>query len=39
MGRLSAKVLLDAIDQEVRIPVQYCLDADLIVKNSCLELK
>ena len=39
MGRLAAKVLLDAIDQEVRIPVQYCLDADLIVRNSCLELK
>ena len=39
MGRLAAKILMDAIDQDVRSPLQYCLDADLIVRKSCSELE
>jgi DNA-binding LacI/PurR family transcriptional regulator len=39
MGRLAAKVLMDAIAQEVRNSTQYCLEADLVVRNSCSELK
>lgn len=39
MGRLAAKVLLDALDQDHRVPLQYCLDTDLVVRNSCAELR
>jgi LacI family transcriptional regulator, repressor for deo operon, udp, cdd, tsx, nupC, and nupG len=39
IGRLAAKVLMEAIDQEASQPRQYCLDADLIIRNSCSELK
>jgi DNA-binding LacI/PurR family transcriptional regulator len=39
MGRLAVKVLMDAIDQDIRRPLQYCLDADLIIRKSCSELR
>ena len=39
IGRLAARMLLEAIEQESRSPAQYCLDADLIVRKSCRELK
>ena len=39
MGRLAVKVLMDAIDQDIKRPLQYCLDADLIIRKSCSELR
>ena len=39
MGRLAAKVLLKLIDDKARKTLQYCLDADLIIRKSCAELK
>jgi len=38
MGRLAAKVLMDAMDQDVNQPRHYCLDADLVIRNSCSKL-
>jgi DNA-binding LacI/PurR family transcriptional regulator len=39
MGRLAANVLMDAIDQDISHPRQYCLDADLIIRESCSKLQ
>lgn len=39
MGRLAARVLLESIDDKASQTLQYCLDADLIIRKSCSELK
>jgi DNA-binding LacI/PurR family transcriptional regulator len=39
MGRLATEVLMKSINNGVKRPLQYCLDADLIIRKSCSELK
>jgi LacI family repressor for deo operon, udp, cdd, tsx, nupC, and nupG len=39
MGELAMKVLLDMIEKGKIEAQQYCLNTDLIIRNSCVELK
>jgi DNA-binding LacI/PurR family transcriptional regulator len=39
MGRLATEVLMKSINNGVKRALQYCLDADLIIRKSCSELK
>ncbi|UCE53979.1 MAG: LacI family DNA-binding transcriptional regulator [Desulfobacterales bacterium] len=39
MGRLATEVLMKSINNGVKRAMQYCLDADLIIRKSCSELK
>ena len=38
IGRLAAKLLIEAIERDSMEIRQYCLDADLIIRGSCSEL-
>ena len=39
IGRLAVEVLLEAIEKGNEDVKQYCLDTDLIIRESCTELK
>jgi DNA-binding LacI/PurR family transcriptional regulator len=37
MGQMAVKLLLEMIEKDTREVRQYCLETDLIIRNSCAE--